>query len=155
MNRVSSMISTLLCEAATAPACERKVVSILATAVGQGHIDLDLVCKVEHWDCKSGSFVNLSNLHCAFYDLHDALCEALKLLSSFQSSSPSPSPSPLLPSPPQALSRLATFLGYPSRRRFLEDMMVSLLKSWLKDGFAVTELPHQLWDFGSRDAFFR
>ena len=47
VNRVSSMISTLLCEAATAPACERKVVSILATAVGQGHIDLDLVCKVE------------------------------------------------------------------------------------------------------------
>ena len=47
VNRVSSMISTLLCEAATAPACERKVVSILATAVGQRHIDLDLVCKVE------------------------------------------------------------------------------------------------------------
>ena len=47
VNRVSSMISTLLCEAGTSPACERKVVSILATAVGQGHIDLDLVCKVE------------------------------------------------------------------------------------------------------------
>ena len=100
MNRVSSMISTLLCEAATAPTCERKVVSILATAVGQGHIDLDLVCKVEHWDCKSGSFVNLSNLQCAFYDLYDALCEALKLLSSFRSSPPSLSPSSPSLSPP-------------------------------------------------------
>ena len=46
MNRVSSMITTMLYEACVSPVCEKKVVSVLATAVGHGHIDTDLVFKV-------------------------------------------------------------------------------------------------------------
>ena len=49
MNRVSTMITTLLYEACVSPVCEKKVVSLLITAVGQGQIDIELVRKV----CKS------------------------------------------------------------------------------------------------------
>lgn len=48
MNRVASMISTLLRVAAVSPALEQRVVSELMVAVGHGQIDLDLVNKVPH-----------------------------------------------------------------------------------------------------------
>ena len=46
MNRVSTMIATVLYEACVSPVCEKKVVSLLITAVGQGQIDVELVRKV-------------------------------------------------------------------------------------------------------------
>ena len=46
VNRVGSMITTLLHEACVSPVCERNVASLLVNAVGQ--IDHDLVAKVTH-----------------------------------------------------------------------------------------------------------
>ena len=45
MNRVASMMATLLHEASVSPVCERNVASLLVSAVGQ--IDHDLVAKVK------------------------------------------------------------------------------------------------------------
>lgn len=45
MNRVASMMATLLYEASVSPVCERNVASLLISAVGQ--IDHDLVAKVQ------------------------------------------------------------------------------------------------------------
>ena len=44
MNRVASLMATLLYEASVSPVCERNVASLLISAVGQ--IDHDLVAKV-------------------------------------------------------------------------------------------------------------
>ncbi len=46
MNRVSSMIATIQCEGCVSPVCEKKVVSVLITAVGKEQIDFDLARKV-------------------------------------------------------------------------------------------------------------
>ena len=45
MNRVASMMATLLHEGSVSPVCERNVASLLVNAVGQ--IDHDLVAKVK------------------------------------------------------------------------------------------------------------
>ena len=45
VNRVASMMATLLYEASVSPVCERNVASLLISAVGQ--IDHDLVAKVK------------------------------------------------------------------------------------------------------------
>ena len=44
VNRVASMMATLLYEVSVSPVCERNVASLLISAVGQ--IDHDLVAKV-------------------------------------------------------------------------------------------------------------
>ena len=56
MNRVASMISTLLYEASVSPVCERNVASLLISAVGQ--IDHALVAKVTH--CTSACLASTS-----------------------------------------------------------------------------------------------
>ena len=47
MNRVASLMATLLYEASVSPVCERNVASLLISAVGQ--IDHDLVAKVTNF----------------------------------------------------------------------------------------------------------
>ena len=46
VNRVSSMIATIQCEGCVSPVCEKKVVSVLITAVGKEQIDFDVARKV-------------------------------------------------------------------------------------------------------------
>ena len=46
VNRVASMIYSLLLQGCVSPTCERMVVKELLISVGQGHIDTDLVAKV-------------------------------------------------------------------------------------------------------------
>lgn len=46
MNRLASMMATLQCIACVSPVCERKVMLVLVSAVGHGHIDSSIVGKV-------------------------------------------------------------------------------------------------------------
>lgn len=56
---------------------------------------------------------------------------------------------------PQALSLLASYLGYSGRRQFLEDMLVSLLKGWMAEGQPLLEFPTKLFDFETPKDFFK
>ena len=46
MNRLASMMATLQSMACVSPVCERRVMSVFVSAVGQGHIEACMVSKV-------------------------------------------------------------------------------------------------------------
>ena len=55
----------------------------------------------------------------------------------------------------QALSLLASYLGYSNRKLFLEDMLVSLVRKWVEQDRPLLEFPTTLLDFSSPKDFFR
>lgn len=55
----------------------------------------------------------------------------------------------------QALGLLATYLGYPGRRQFLEDILMSLVKNWVEQKQPLEEFPIKLFDFVTPKEFFR
>ena len=46
VSKLNSMSGTLQCMACVSPVCERRVMSVFASAVGQGHLHIDVVSKV-------------------------------------------------------------------------------------------------------------
>ena len=46
VNRLASMMATLQSMACVSPVCERRVMSVFVSAVGQGHIEACMVSKV-------------------------------------------------------------------------------------------------------------
>ena len=59
VNRVASMITTLQYQASSSPVCEVAVLNELATAVGHGFIDDELVSKVCIYTCISNGYSGL------------------------------------------------------------------------------------------------
>ena len=55
----------------------------------------------------------------------------------------------------QALGRMACYLGYRGTRQLLEDMLISLVSSWMSVDLQLTDFPVRLMGYGSAKEFLR
>ena len=56
----------------------------------------------------------------------------------------------------QALVQIAHYLGYRDTQRFMEDILISLVSSWMDQGVQLSDIPViSLMDYESAKEFFR
>ncbi len=55
----------------------------------------------------------------------------------------------------QALGKMAAYLGYSGTRQLMEDMLVTLVSSWMEAGLSLDKFPVKLMNYNTTKEFVR